>query len=441
MRAVDEGSIGWIPRHGTRQAFHHCRWTCPRFVSIRVPGSRRRPLVRHDAAALPGSRRRRNDRRHPPPVLISGVRSAACRELVSALGAAQDGFSDLRARQNQLQIDFIGLASAPATRSDISTACTPRMPIGARRAGQRTVTYANLAPGRYTFVGPGGQLGRDRQFTPCLDTLRDSPPVWQRAWFMVLAALVSGLMVYALYRYRVARVLDMANLRTRIATDLHDDIGANLTRIALAQRGGDAEARRPSTRRCPGRGERTRCWSPKGGRAARSIARIARESVSSMSDIVWAINPARETLLDLTRRMRQHADELFTLRDIELRFDAPDAAGNCDWASTFDAIVLLIFKESVNNAARHSRCAPRGDRFSRRGISAALAITDNGTGFDPTVDARRQRSPQHAAARSDAEWDRSIISIASSRVHGTDAHGPVVIRRSCASVARRPYPR
>ena len=54
----------------------------------------------------------------------------------------------------------------------------------------------------------------------------------------------------------------------------------------------------------------------------KSIARIARESVGSMSDIVWAINPERDSLLDLKRRMRLFADEIFSPRDIAFRFDA-----------------------------------------------------------------------------------------------------------------------
>src|SRR5207245_4960493 len=113
---------------------------------------------------------------------------------------------------------------------------------------------------------------------------------------------------FVLYRYRVGRLLEVANMRARIATDLHDDIGANLTRISILSEvakqqfgnGGD-DSRNPLT----------------------SIADIARESVTSMSDIVWAINPERDSLLDLTRKMRQHADEVFTLRDIDLEFNAP----------------------------------------------------------------------------------------------------------------------
>ena len=97
----------------------------------------------------------------------------------------------------------------------------------------------------------------------------------------------------------------MAHMRTRIATDLHDDIGANLTRIALLSEVANSGAQEDGP--------------------LASIARIARESVSSMSDIVWAINPKRESLLDLTRRMRQHADEVFAPARHRTAFTRPDA--------------------------------------------------------------------------------------------------------------------
>ena len=128
-------------------------------------------------------------------------------------------------------------------------------------------------------------------------------------------------------------------MRTRIATDLHDEIGANLMRIALL-----SEVAR-ATR---GRGRRRAA-------RARSLASPASRS-SSMSDIVWAVSPERESLLDLTRRMRQHADEVFTPRDIELRLGAPVPAEDVRLGVDVRR-EMLIFKEAVNNVARHSRCS------------------------------------------------------------------------------------
>jgi signal transduction histidine kinase len=121
-----------------------------------------------------------------------------------------------------------------------------------------------------------------------------------------------------------------------------------------------------------------------------SIAVIARESVSSMSDIVWAVNPARETLLDLIRRMRQHADEVFTLRDIELRFRAPGGVDTVKLAMDVRRDVLLVFKEAVNNAARHSGCTCAEIDLRVRGSRLLLTLGDNGVGFDTVCQSEGQ---------------------------------------------------
>ena len=144
-------------------------------------------------------------------------------------------------------------------------------------------------------------------------------PIWLRWWFLALIAAAAGALAYAATGTAWQRLLEMV---------AHAD--ADRHRPARRHR------RQPDADRRPQRSRRAD--TPTTSEPLASIARIARESVSSMSDIVWAINPKRDSLLDLTRRMRQHAEEVFTLRDIELRFDAPgDAATACSSASTFGA--------------------------------------------------------------------------------------------------------
>src|SRR5213079_1562526 len=90
--------------------------------------------------------------------------------------------------------------------------------------------------------------------------------------------------------------------------------------------------------------------------ALSSIAHISRESVASMPDIVWAINPKRDRLLDLTRRMRSFASDIFTYRNIKFRFRGPDRDRDLKLNPEVRRDVFLIFKEAVNNIVRYSEC-------------------------------------------------------------------------------------
>ncbi|HEX6625395.1 MAG TPA: ATP-binding protein, partial [Pyrinomonadaceae bacterium] len=193
------------------------------------------------------------------------------------------------------------------------------------------------------------------------------PPVWQRWWFVALAALTLGAAAYALYRLRVGRLIELERVRTRIATDLHDDIGASLSKIAVLSDAAGQEV---------GSGS---------GRIAEPLAQIAgtsRELVDAMSDIVWAVNPQRDHLSDLTHRMRRFASDLLEARDIEFTFHAPPDDRDLRLGADLRREVYLIFKECVNNLVRHAGCTRAEIEFGVAGRQLFVAVRDDGRGFD-----------------------------------------------------------
>jgi signal transduction histidine kinase len=101
-----------------------------------------------------------------------------------------------------------------------------------------------------------------------------------------------------------------------------------------------------------------------------------------MNDIVWAISPDHDSLLDLTRRMRRHAEEVFALRDVDLEFNAPTADTDLKLSVGVRRDVLLIFKEAVNNAAKYSDCSRVAIDFRVEHLALTLRIKDNGKGFE-----------------------------------------------------------
>ena len=300
--------------------------------------------------------------RQPPNALITNLRVNGESQSVSVLGETAISPLGLNSEQKQISVDFVGLGASLGEKLKYEYRFGD---ADWTQTNERTVNFANLAAGEYKFEVRARTA--DRIYSqPSTVSFRIASPIWQRWWFIVLAAVLVGLIIYFTYRNRLKRLLEMERMRTRIATDLHDDIGANLTRIALLSEVANQQAV----------SETVKNLLP-------SIAGIARESVASMNDIVWAIAPEHDSLLDLTRRMRSFAEEVFALRDIDLAFDAPTADTDLKLSVGVRRDVLLIFKEAVNNAARHSECTKVAIDFRVEHAKLFLQIKDNGTGFAP----------------------------------------------------------
>ena len=206
--------------------------------------------------------------------------------------------------------------------------------------------------------------------TPATVSFTVLPPFWRTWWFLSIVVAGAGATAYAFHRHRIAHIVDLGRIRARIATDLHDDLGANLTRIAIL-----SEVAKKRLAADHGDGEDK----------LSAIATIARESVSSMSDIVWAISPERDALQDVVRKMRHCAEEAFEGSDVTVAFDVPDPSETTSLDISVRRDVYLIFKEAVNNAARHSRCATVTVRFRASRHELRLDIADDGIGFDVTA--------------------------------------------------------
>jgi len=335
--------------------------------------------------------------RQPPTILITGLRVEGEAQSVSILGETEISNLELNSQQRQISVDFLGLGATLSEKLKyeyrFDTAdWTP--------TNERAVNFANLAPGAYQFQVRAVTADRLVSPAPAALAFRIAAPIWQRPWFVVGLAAAALSLVHAFYRYRLAQLLAVANMRTRIATDLHDDIGANLTKISIL-----SEVAR---RQFDGGNSGDENDDAGTGSPLVSIARISRESVSAMSDIVWAVNPQRDTLQDLVRRMRRHAEEVFTLRDIRLDFSAPDEEQHQRLGVDVRRALFLIFKEAVNNAARHAQCERVEIELRADGPSLCLRVADDGRGFDPTMEGegngllnmrRRARTRRHARSR------------------------------------------
>lgn len=175
---------------------------------------------------------------------------------------------------------------------------------------------------------------------------------------------ILGLVLVLLSRGRVKRRKDLEALRQRIASDLHDDIGSNLSSIALLAELGKTEAEEPELVM----------------EELTEIKTTADKTIESMRDIVWLIRPGEETWAQMLTRFRETAAKL--LRAHEYTFTLKGSSSDVRLPLEFKRDLFLIYKESLNNIVRHAQAEKVGIEIDCRRGRLDLIIVDDGIGFN-----------------------------------------------------------
>jgi signal transduction histidine kinase/streptogramin lyase len=363
----------------------------------------------------------------PPPIRINAIRVRGDSYGVSELGQTTVDPLLLGTSLNQVQIDFggfnFGVGDALRYQYKLEGADQDWNKI----TEQRTVNYATLSPGKYRFLVRAINWQGMASPEPAVVELRILSPIWQRWWFMTLFALAAAGVIYALHRTRVARLVELERIRHRIATDLHDDIGASLSHIAVLSEVVTSEVARQGL-------------APEGQRLYEPLARIgsvSRELIDSMSDIVWAISPRKDRLRNLTQRMREFAGEILGPRGIEFQLQAASIDQDMTVGPEVRRQVFLIFKEGVNNIVRHSASTRVVCDFHLEGGQLVLRLSDNGRGFCPTAASVPEREGHGLQSmRRRAAGLRARLDVATGPNQGVTVVLRVPLRRHAASPFR-----
>ena len=247
---------------------------------------------------------------------------------------------------------------------------------------QREVAYPPLPAGNYCFEveasdrnGDWGKSGTSLNFELL-------PFFWQTLWFRLMVVALFTLMVVAVVRYLSFRRLQLQlqhaqqqsalhRERARIAKDIHDDLGATLTQIAIFSELAQRDSDRPAESQ--GHNEK--------------ISQTARQAIKSLDEIVWAVNPRNDTLTQLVDYTGQFALDYLASAGVRCRLDFPEQMPEREVPTDLRHNLFLVVKEALNNVVKHAQAREVSLRLSSTDRRLHIEIEDDGRGFGQSPDA------------------------------------------------------
>jgi signal transduction histidine kinase len=241
---------------------------------------------------------------------------------------------------------------------------------------QRSVGYTRLPAAHYTFeVTACNDVGLWNNRVASL-RFRVQPFLWETWWFRLLSVLALAALAFAgaSHRERRKHRVELERLerqaviereRTRVAQDLHDDLGAGLTEIGLAA----SLARRQNA-------------SPE--RIQQHLQQVSdktKEMVTALDEIVWAVNPRHDSVVSLSHYLCDYAQHFLKLSSIRCRLEVPSNLQPWPLEPEQRHNLFLAFKESLTNVTHHSHATEVQIRISSKAEgTAVIEVEDDGLG-------------------------------------------------------------
>jgi signal transduction histidine kinase len=240
-------------------------------------------------------------------------------------------------------------------------------------AKSRSAVYSRLPAGDYSFRVQSTTDGTTWQEAHSSVAMTVWPFYWQRWWFW-LAVSAGFLSIIASVRYLSIRRLRMQlrateqaaaleRERSRIAKDLHDDLGGSLTQVSLLL---ELAQRNPE----------------RAGERMQQMSSTMQQVNDSLDEIVWAVNPHNDTLPHLINYLGQFAIEFLGSAAIRCRVDLPENPPNRPVSPEMRHNLFLMVKEALNNVVRHARATEVWFRLRVRNDAMQVSIEDNGSGLN-----------------------------------------------------------
>ncbi|MES2657725.1 MAG: histidine kinase [Verrucomicrobiota bacterium] len=242
---------------------------------------------------------------------------------------------------------------------------------------QQRATFLNVPPGDYVFRAIGMTEDKIPKSAGLSARIVVRPHFWQRGWFWPAAtACIISLIAVGVVRQRnrrnrrrlreLAFQTALERDRTRIARDMHDDLGTRITVLNIAASlAGSAMDHDPNKAR----------------KQLNKMSSAARELVVAMDELVWAVDPSRDNLDELALRLTRHAEEFFEESEVRCRFDIPSLLPTRSISSDFRHNVSMAVREALNNILKHAGSCEVTLTVRFEGEMLSIDIRDNGRGF------------------------------------------------------------